>query len=191
MLFDMFMQYGKYRADKAQAKADRAMQEYKNKMVNIADAMNQNSITTNTTKTIQQSARQAVHLRRNEIGVLGSTASAAAAAGVRGRSVNATIIDAKRNAGFAEGARVRDLEGAQDQFTQQRIGSRLSAIQNQDLTHIPKPRFSTYMFSAVASNIDKVAGMFGGQTNYGQQADAIKQSTNGRTAGSAGYAGSY
>lgn len=195
MIFDMLMAFGSYRADKAQAKAQRAMQDYRNKMTNIANAINQNAITQNTTLQVQQSARQAVFMRRDELSVAGSTAVAAGAAGVRGRSVNATLVKVQQDAGLLEKQRADDLQNYFLQETQQRLSSSLSAVQNQDLSYIPKPRLSTYLLGAVAKNADKVAGMFGAQTNFEQGvANTAERATyspggSGRTAGSAGYAG--
>ena len=143
---------GQYSADKANAKAQKRIQEYRNKMANISNAINQDAITTNTTLAIQQSARQAVYMRRDELSTLGSTAVAAAAAGVRGRSVNATLVDVQRNAGFAESMRQRDLQEQFMQFDQQRLGSALSAVMNQDLSYIPKPSLGSYLMKA-ATNI--------------------------------------
>ena len=138
-------------ADKANAKAQQRMQEYRNKMTNIANAINQNAITQNVTNTIQQSARQAVFMRKDELTSSGSTAVAAAAAGVRGRSVNATLLDVQRQAGLSEHQRATDLENFFLQAKQQRLSSSLSAVQNQDLSYIPKPRLSSYLLKSVAS----------------------------------------
>lgn len=151
---------GSYSADKAQAKAAKRMQEYRNKMTHIANAINQNAITQNTTLAIQQSAKQAVHMRRDELTTLGSTTVAAAAAGVRGRSVTATLVDVQRNAGLLEKQRTDDLEQYFLQERQQRLSSALSAVQNQDLSYIPKPSLGTYLLNA-AGNIAS-AGMSGG-----------------------------
>lgn len=195
MLLDMFMAFGSYRADKAQAKAQRAMKEYRNKMTNIANAINQNAITQNTTLQVQQSAKQAVFMRRDELSVAGSTVVAAGAAGVRGRSVNATLLDVQRSAGMQEKQRADDLQNYFVQETQQRLSSSLSAVQNQDLSYIPKPRLSTYLLGAVAKNIDKAVGMFGVPSDTAGGVEGTKQkgtySPGGesRTAGSAGYAG--
>lgn len=147
--------FGNYSADTAQAKAAIQMQEYRNKMTHIANAINQNAITQNTTLAIQQSARQAVHMRRDELSTLGSTAVAAAAAGVRGRSVNATLLDVQRNAGLLEKQRTDDLEEYFLQARQQRLGSALSAVQNQDLSYIPQPSLGSYLLNAAGS----IAGM--------------------------------
>lgn len=155
-----------YRADKAQAKAKRAMQTYRNKMTNVANAINQNAITTNTTLRIQQSARKAVHLRREELGTLGTVAVSAAAAGTRGRSVANTLINAQRNAGLLQGARERDLQTSFIQSKQQRISSALSAVQNQDLTYIPKPSLTSYLFKDALQTTESIlsGGGFSGQS---------------------------
>ena len=137
-----------YSADKEQAEAAQKMQQYRNKMTNIANAINQNSITTNTTLAIQQSAKKAVYMRRDELSTLGSTAVAAAAAGVRGNSVNASIMNAKRNASLIEKQRSDDLEQTFTQMDQQRLSSTLSAVQNQDLSYIPTPSLGAAMLNA-------------------------------------------
>jgi len=150
-----------YRADKKRWEAQKAMQAYRNKMTNIANAMNQNSITQNTTLTIQQSAKRAVHMRRDELSALGSTVVAAGAAGVRGRSVDASILDVKRNAGMMEKQRADDLQQYFLQEKQQRRSSALSAVQNQDLSYLPKPSLGMYMFKALRNNVRQSGNMTG------------------------------
>lgn len=140
-----------FSGDRAQAKAQKRIRAYRNKMANISNAINQNAITTNTTLTIQQSARQAALMRTEDIKVLGSNRVAAAAAGVKGNSVNATLIDAQKDRGMLEQMRREDLQTFFDQTTQQRLGSALSAVNNQDLSYIPKPRLSSYLLNAAAS----------------------------------------
>ncbi len=150
-----FLSYG---ADKAQAKAAKRMQEYRNGMVNIANAINQNAITQNTTLAIQQSAKQAVHMRRDELSTLGSTAVASAAAGVRGRSVTSTLLNVQRQAGLMEKQRSDDLQQYFLQAQQQRLSSSLSAVQSQDLTAIPEPSLGAYLFDAAKSTVSSLAG---------------------------------
>lgn len=139
-----------YKNAKARAKYQRRMQEYKNKMTNIANAINQNAITTNTTLQIQQSAKQAVHMRKDELTTLASTAVAAAAAGVRGNSVTQTLLNVQQNASGLEKQRQDDLQQYFLQADQQRLSSTLSAVQNQDLSYIAKPKLSNYLLGAAA-----------------------------------------
>jgi hypothetical protein len=155
----MISAIGKHKQAKADAKAARAMQAYRNKMTNIANGINQNAITQNTTLAIQQSAKRAVHMRRDALQTAGATEASAAASGTKGNSVNATLLDVHRNAGLLEKQRADDLEGFFLQQTQQRLSSALSAAQNQDLTHIPKPKLSSYLMDAAISQSDNIAGL--------------------------------
>jgi len=150
---------GGYSAASAQAKAQKKLQRYKNKMTYIANAINQNAITTNTSLAIKQSARQAVHMRSDELSTLGSTAAAAAAAGVRGNSVNATLLNVQRRAGVLEKQRSQDLQDYFLQASQQRLSSAMSAAQNQDISHIPKPSLSSYLLGAAGNIFSMKAGM--------------------------------
>lgn len=160
MWMEFLSQYGAYRADRAQAKAQKAIQAYRNKMLNISNAMNQNSITTNQTLAIQQSAKQAVFQRRDELSTLGATAVSAASAGVRGNSVNMSLLDVQRNAGFQEKARQTDLEQQFMQFRQERLTSNLSAVMGMDYSYIPKPALGSYMLKA-AMDVSNKAMMMG------------------------------
>lgn len=162
MFLDLLGAYGSYRANKAQAKAQRKMQKYRNTMTNLANAINQNSITQNETNTIQQSARQSVYQRKDEMSAKGAAVVAAAAAGVGGNSVNQTVIGIQRDAALIDKQRTDDLDQFFLQTHQQRLGSSFAAAQNQDLSYIPKPRLSTYLFGAVAENIDQATAMFTG-----------------------------
>lgn len=141
----------KFAGDSANAKAQKKIQRYKNKMTNLAAAMSMNSITENEAMAVQQSARQAVAMRRDEMSTLGSTAVAAAAAGVKGNSVNLSVVDVQRNAGRAERDRQIDLEQQFLQFQQQRQSTVLSAAQGQDISYIPRPNFLSYALQAAPS----------------------------------------
>ena len=151
-LTDAIAAYGTFSASKAKADAQRAVQKFNNKMVNIANAMNQNVISTNTTLNIQQSARKAVALDRNELTAVGAATVSAAAAGVRGNSVDSTIDNVQRGAGLLEHQRELDLEQQFDQQFNQRLNSSFSARQNQDTSYIAKPSLASAMFGAVQGN---------------------------------------
>lgn len=173
----------RYSADKAQYKAAKAMQAYRNKMVNISNAINQNALTTNTTLQIQQSARRSVFQKRDALSVMGKTVVASAAAGVRGNSVNKSLVAVQRGAGLQEKQRQDDLSNFFLQVDQQRLSSTLSAVQNQDLTAIPKPSLSSYIFQDLYSNAKKAAGFMGGVPSTGgtgTRAPRIDYSSGGR-----------
>ena len=151
-LTDAISAYGSYAADKARTTAQKAVQKYQNTMVNIADAMNQNVITTNTTLNIKQSARKAIALDRNELTAVGAATVNAAAAGVRGNSVDNTVDSIQRGAGLLEHQRELDLEQQFSQQFNQRLNSAFSAKQNQDRSYIAKPSLAGAMFGAVQGN---------------------------------------
>lgn len=170
-LLDSFLSY---RGDKAQYKASKQMQKWRNTMVNLSNAVNQNNITQNVTNTIRQSARRAVSMRRDELGVMGSATVAAASAGVRGRSVQATFFDVSRKAGQLERQREIDLEGFFQQATAQRVSSALSAAQNQDYTYIPKPSLGRYIMKDLMQSASMFAGGFGQGMQQGKSQAAFK-----------------
>lgn len=147
-----------YMGDAANAKAQKKIQAYKNKMLNIAAALSQNSVTTNEILSSAQSARQAIAIRRDEMSTLASTSVSAAAAGVRGKSVNLSLIDVQRNAGNAEKDRQRDLAQSYLQYDQQRQNISLQAVQGQDLSYIPTPKLGTYLLSAATNYMSSTGG---------------------------------
>jgi hypothetical protein len=156
-MLNTLMSIGRYSQEKAQAKYARKIQEYKNKMTNIADAINQNVITQNTTLQIQQSAQKAVFMRSDALGAIGSATASAGAAGVKGRSVNAALTDISRKAGLLEKQRAQDLEQYFMQADQQRLSSSLSAVQGQDLSYIQQPSFGLALLAGINQDIAQAA----------------------------------
>lgn len=128
-----------YNAQKTQAIAMQRWQEYQNQMAHIADAQNQNSITTNTTMAIQASANEAVQNQAAGIQAEGAAKVAAAAAGVKGGSVAATIFNVERGIASVEYQRQQDLQNKFLAFDTQRRQSALSAKMQEDHSYIPKP----------------------------------------------------
>lgn len=144
--------YMNYQDEKAQYKAQKQMQDYRNKMTNLANAINQNAITTNTTLAIQQSAINAGRMQTEALGIEGAVTASAAAAGVKGRSVNAIMLDAERRAGLKEKDRADQLQQFFLQTDQQRVSSSMSATMNQDLSYIPKPSLARSMIKSMAGS---------------------------------------
>lgn len=144
-----------YKRSKAKAKYARQMQEWRNKMVQLNNALNQNSITQNTTNAIQRSAEQAVFNKAEEMSVLGASSVQAAAAGVRGNSVNATFMNFQRQAALKEKGRQDDLQQQFTAFYNQRLQSGLSATHSTDYSHIESPKLGQYLFNAGAKSLDQ------------------------------------
>jgi hypothetical protein len=132
-------------AAQREAKAAKAWQAYRNKMVRLADGQNQNVITTNSNMARERSAEAAFAISRSKLTTEGSAAVAAAAMGVEGRSVDMVQFDIGRNAAYAQQQRLDDLNMEMEGFRNQRRQSAMQAIQNIDLSPIPKPNPASYM----------------------------------------------
>lgn len=162
-----------YGAAAAEAEARTAMQEYNNKMAHIADAMNQNAITTNVTLAIQESAKQATQLQQQAMQVTGQVEVQAAATDTVGRSVNQALKAVARGAANQEYARREDLKTQFMQADEQRRQSALSAKLQEDHSYIPEPDAASTLFSAGAS----ILGAYGQNFGFGGGASAGASST--------------
>lgn len=122
-----------------EAKYKQKIKEYNNAMVRLADANNQNAITTNQNLAVERSTRQAFAIERSHYTTVGKAEVAAAASGTAGRSVNQTMYQIDRSAAEAEAARKSDLEAQLAGFSQQRLNSNMQARQATDISYIPQP----------------------------------------------------
>jgi len=150
---NMASAFGSYQADKASSKAARAWQAYSNTMTRLSDAVNQNSITTNEILSNQASADQAIGIKQSNILTQAQAEVSAAAAGVKGVSVDDVMKDINRNAAVAENARQNDLAASHLAFDQQRRSSSMSAAMQQDYSYIPRPKLGSYLLKAAASSL--------------------------------------
>lgn len=137
-----------YSADKAQYAARKAWQDYSNKMTRLSDAVSQNAITTNQIMAADNLADQALQIKRGGILASAQVESQAAAAGVKGRSVNQAMFDVQRNAAARESERQTAFKNTMLAFDQQRLNSAMTAEMNQDYSYIPKPRAASYLLNA-------------------------------------------
>jgi len=160
-------------AQKTQARAMQQWQEYQNQMAHIADAQNQNSITTNTTLAIQASANEAVQNQAAGIQAEGAAKVAAAAAGVKGGSVAATIFNVERGIASVEYQRQQDLQNKFLAFDTQRRQSVLSAKMQEDHSYIPKPSSAAMLLGIAKSGLEAYSmtrapssGGYGGSSGY-------------------------
>lgn len=147
-----------YSAQSQQAKAAQAWQDYQNKMVNLSNAVNQNAINTNETLSNEAFANQAFNLQRGGLVSEAHAEVSAAAAGVKGRSVNDAIVDAQRTTAQQEYQRQQAFVNAGLSFDQQRIQSTQSAAMNQDYSYIPQPSLGASLFSGITKGVTSSAG---------------------------------
>ncbi|MCY1708358.1 virion core protein, T7 gp14 family [Pannonibacter sp. SL95] len=131
-------------AAQREAKVRRQWQDYSNKMVRIADAQNQNAITTNQLLAKERSTVQSYDIQRSALVTKAQAEASAAAAGTSGNSVNAVLLEIDRNEAETQARRVRDLNTQLLQGEQQRSNSALQAVQSLDFSPIPMPKATTY-----------------------------------------------
>jgi hypothetical protein len=145
--------FGSYQADKAAAKAAQAWQAYSNTMLRLSDGLNQNAITTNEILSQQAFADQAIGIKQSNILTQAQAEVSAAAAGVKGTSVDDVMRDINRSAAVAENKRQNDLNASYLAFDQQRQSSAMSAAMQQDYSYIPKPKLGSYLLKAAAASL--------------------------------------
>lgn len=121
------------------------LQEYNNKMVRLADAQNQNAITTNQNIAVEASVAKQFAIERQNYLTQGEADVAAAATDTAGRSVNQTLYQVQRSADEADSVRQRELEHQLAAFRQQRLNSSMQAMQQLDYSYIPKANPVTSM----------------------------------------------
>jgi hypothetical protein len=148
-----------YGADKATAKANKAYQAYKNAMARISDATTQNVITENQIATNQAYGDQAVGIKQQNLLSVAQSEVSAAAAGVKGRSVNQVQLDINRSAALAERQRQNDMTNSNLSFAGQRQQSAQSAANAQDYSFIPTPKLGSYLLKAGMSYAASPQGM--------------------------------
>lgn len=140
----MLRQGVEYSEAKKAAEAKKAWQAYKNTMVELSNANNQNIITTNENIARGSSIEQAFQIERSEYITSAQAEASAAASGVEGRSVNAVQFDIERNAASAQTRRKQDLNAQYLQFDNQRQQSAFQAALSHDYSPIPEPKPATY-----------------------------------------------
>lgn len=124
---------------KKEADAKKAIQNYKNTMVALAGASNQNIITTNENLIRSRDADTAFDITRTEYITEAKAEVQAAATGTGGRSVNATLFDVERNAEVAQARRRQDLEAQYMNLDAQRESSAFQTSLQIDRSYIPEP----------------------------------------------------
>lgn len=153
-------------SDRAKSKAQKAWQKYQNAMTNLSNAESQNAITMNEIFANQASAMQALDIRKSFLATEATNEVSAAAAGVKGRSVNQVIFDVQRTANIAEANRIETLNTTNLSFDKQRQGSAMSAAMQQDYSYIPKPSFLGSMLGAAMGSYGSTTGASAGSGNW-------------------------
>jgi hypothetical protein len=141
-----------YNAEMKVARAKRAWQAYSNTMVDLSNAVSQNTITDNSLLSETAFAQEAIDIRRQKLVAAASTEVQAAAAGVKGGSVDRAMVMISRSAAEADRNRQIKRESTLMAFEQQRVNSGLRAAMQKDYSYIPKPSFAAKMFTAITNS---------------------------------------
>ncbi|QOE32160.1 virion-associated protein [Rhizobium phage Paso] len=140
---------------KRDAKYRQQLQDYNNAMTRLANAQNQNAITTNQNAAIERSVMEQFNIERSRYTTIAQAEVSAAASDTAGRSVNQTLYQVERSAEEADSNRMADLEMQLAGFQQQRLNSSMQANQQIDYSFIPSPNPVTSMLG-IATDIYKV-----------------------------------
>lgn len=154
----LFQDKKKFQAADEKADANIAWINYSNAMTDLSNSINQNAITTNEVLAVQASDLRALDISKVSIAQAAQANVVAAAAGVKGRSVNQSIFDIQRNAATADYNRVVELNNQFLAFDQQRLNSSMSARLNQNYSYVAKPSASTALLGSVSSALTPYIG---------------------------------
>lgn len=142
-----------YGADSAQSKAQRAWQEYSNKMTDLSASVSQNAVTTNQILAEDALTAQGLEIQSGGILTRAKLEAAAAGAGVKGKSINRGIRKAIGTASAREFERQERIKATLLAFEQQRKGIAISAAAQKDYSYIPRPKSAMYYLGALTKTV--------------------------------------
>jgi len=115
----------------------KAAQAHRNTMNQMSGALRQNSVTQRQVQTQDQGVRLSQAIQTQSMQDQGSAAVSAAAAGVAGGSVKATMLGLRRSALNAHDARQRNSDSAILALEEDRKNINLATIMGEDISVIP------------------------------------------------------
>ena len=115
-----------------------AAQAHRNTMNKLSGAVQQNAITAAQVQTQDTGARLAQAIQKQSMQDQGTAAVSAAAAGVSGGSVRATMLGLRRSALSAHGARQRNSDSAIMALEENRKNINRAVIMGEDISVIPE-----------------------------------------------------
>ena len=137
-----------FMAARDQASVERKMQKHRNAMAKMQSARQQNAITINAARMADSVVESESMIQRTSIIDKGKAAVAAAAAGVKGNSVDMTMRDLAGSANRASYAVRRQFNQNMSDLNEQRKSVAIGAVLNQDIQVIPKPSVGSMLLGA-------------------------------------------
>jgi hypothetical protein len=139
---------------KTQHKMQVAAQAHRDVMNQLSSGIQQNAVTVAEIQTQDKAVRLSEAIQTQSMKDKGSAAVSAAAAGVQGGSVNATMLGLRRSALRAQDARIRNRDSALQAQAEDRKNIELSAIMGKDISIIPAPSAASALLGLGASIFD-------------------------------------
>lgn len=141
-------------AEKAQATVAKAQQEYHNVVAGLQATAGRNTITANEVAVRDAALRAAEGIQLQSMKDRASASVSAAAAGVKGGSVTATLAGMARSRLQARQAIHTNLMSQAAQFADQRNSIAINSILNKDITQIRAPSIGSSLLGLGMSIID-------------------------------------
>jgi hypothetical protein len=138
----------------SQAKMQEAAQAFGNSMRMLSAAQQTNSVTLAEAQIQDKSARLSAALQTTALKEQGAATVSAAAAGIKGNSVQQAMIGLRRSAIGAQNARLRNTDAALLAQGEARKNIKLAAILGQDVSIIPQPSVASALLGLGAQLID-------------------------------------
>lgn len=136
------------------AKMERAVQAYRNTMQAINTAQQKNMVTLNEIAVQDASSRMEHDIQVQSMRDRGAAEVAAAAAGVKGNSVNLTMRDIASSSATANKNRLDNLKAQYAAYGQERRNIAVGAAMNKDVSVIPRPSVSSMLFGVSTNVLD-------------------------------------
>lgn len=115
-----------------------SLQKYRNQMLEITAALGRRAISQNEIATRDAGIRISFALEAQSAKDIGAANVSAAAAGVQGGSVNATMRSLRRSAANAHAARKATTKNAMWGYANERVNLNVNAIMGRDITVVPR-----------------------------------------------------
>ena len=151
MGLDLAGSFGNFASARIEADMARSMQEYRNTMAALSAARSKNAITINEIRTLDASAQQDELIQRTSMQDKARAEVNAAAAGVKGNTIDMIATDLNMSAQRAQYARERQLSQQLSEMGEQRKSVALDQLMSKDTQVIPKPSIGSLLLGSATS----------------------------------------
>lgn len=140
--------WGQFQTASIQADLQERIQAYRNTMSKLSAARSMNAITVNEARASDAATQADVLIQRQSMQDQAQQEVNAAAAGVKGNSVEMAARDLRASAGRARFAQKRQHHMQMTDLSNQRTSVAIGAITNQDVQVIPRPSVGSMLLGA-------------------------------------------